>query len=286
VAAYWNEGWSDQPANLNGNTFSTACSDVDDDGDMDLWTGEITHEWAGGSSDLSSLLLNDGAGMFERADLAELGLLRTPVEDPATTAWDFGDQKAAIADLDNDGRKDLLLPSGAAYYGNFLYLWRQWDRLKFSEVESEVDVEVPTAHGLALADFDRDGDLDMVASSLSETVEGTEGGHALTFYLNQTDTYHWIRVALDSEDSNSFGLGARVAVTADGKTQYQEVQGSHAQHTMQHERVLTFGLGFAEEVDRIEVTWVGGATDVYEDLPADEQVVLHQGGDFEVEAPL
>lgn len=285
VAAYWNEGWDDQPANLNGNTFATACADVDDDGDMDLWNGEIYHQWAGASSDRSGLLLNDGAGTFTRPDAAAMGLERTPVVNPDNGSWDFGDQKAAVADLDNDGRKDLLLPSGAGYYGNELYVWRQWDTLQFSEVQEDVGLVVPTAHGIAFADYDRDGDVDVVAASLSELVEGTEAGHRLYFFENEVEGVHSVRIRLAADVSNTMGVGARVAVTAGGRTQVQEVVGGYAQHGMQHETTLTFGLGSATEVDGVEVVWPGGAVDAYDGVPADAQVVLAQGGGVAVEEP-
>ncbi|MDP2315601.1 MAG: CRTAC1 family protein [Pseudomonadota bacterium] len=282
---YWNPGWDDQPANLNGNTFNTACADVDNDGDLDLWSGEITHQWAGGSSDLSGLLLNEGDGTFTRPDLDTLGLLRTPVPDPSTRSWDYGDQKSAVADLDLDGRKDLLLPSGAAYFGNVLYAWRQWDDLRFTEIEADVGLAVPTAHGVALADFDRDGDLDLVAASLSEVLEGTTSDHRLYFYENGLAERHFLRVRLDTWDSNSVGVGSRVTVTAGGRTQTQEVSGGYGQHGMQMEPVLTFGLGLGAEVESVEVTWPGGDTDRCTDVPADTQVLIAPGCAMSEEPP-
>ena len=278
VAAYWNAGWDDQPANLNGNTFATACADLDNDGDLDLLNGEITHQWAGGSSDLSGVLLNDGNGVFARLDLASSGLARKPVPDPNNHSWDFGDQKAAIADLDNDGRKDVLLPSGAAYYGNILYIWRQWNDLQFSEVETDIGIQIPTAHGVALADFDRDGDLDLVGASLSELVGDSPQNHRVYFYENETPPRHFLRVRLNGSGTNTTGIGARVAVTALGHTQVQEVVGGFGQHGMQMEPVLTFGLGPAVELEGVEVTWVGGDVDTFEGAEVDTQVVLSAGG--------
>ena len=70
--------------------------------------------------------------------LASLGLFRTPVMSPDYHSWDYGDQKAAVADLDNDGRKDLLIPSGAAYYGNILYIWRQWRSIGLDGLDQEL----------------------------------------------------------------------------------------------------------------------------------------------------
>ncbi len=286
VASNWSPGWSDQPANLNGNTFATACADVDNDGDMDLLNAEITHEWAGQSSDLSGLLVNDGTGSFTRPDLASIGLARTPVPNPDLyDTWDFGDQKAHLADLDNDGWKDAIIPSGAAYYGNFLYIWKQVAPLQFAEVEHDAGVDVPTAHGFALADFDRDGDLDFVASSLSELVDGSDSEHRVYYYENDTGPgNHWLRIDLAMDASNSFGVGARVEVTADGLTQVQEVEAGFGQHGEQEERTLTFGLAGATKIDSIAVRWPGGGTDeIRHGVHVDTQVRIHEGGDVEEE---
>jgi enediyne biosynthesis protein E4 len=285
LASSWTPGWSDEPANLNGNTFATACADVDDDGDLDLLNGEITHQWAGRSSDLSGLLLNDGTGHFTRPDLAAIGLARTPVPNPDLyDSWDFGDQKAHLADLDNDGWKDVVLPSGAAYYGNFLYLWKQVAPLQFEEIEAEAGVDVPTAHGFALADFDRDGDLDFVASSLSEIVEGTEIEHRVYYFENQIDDgNHFVRIDLEADAPNSFAVGARVEVEADGHTQVQEVVAGFGQHGQQHERTLTFGLAGAKEIDSIVVRWPDGTVDTVDGVDRDTHVRIRQGGDVEEE---
>ena len=47
--------------------------DIDNDGDMDLVTGEIVHWWAGANSDSAELLLNDGSGVFTRPGRGEAG---------------------------------------------------------------------------------------------------------------------------------------------------------------------------------------------------------------------
>lgn len=275
---YWNPGWDDQPANLNGNTFSTACADLDNDGDMDLLNAEITHQWAGGSSDMSDVLVNDGTGTFTRLDRAAAGTERDPVVDPSTGAWDFGDQTAAIADLDNDGRKDLVLPSGAAYYGNFLYVWRQWDTLQFYEAEHDAGLEVPTARGIAMADFDRDGDLDMVVTSLSELVGDSDSDHRLYFFRNDSPAQAWLRVHLVGPGTNGQGIGAKVSVTTGERTQVVEVNGGYGQHGLQMEPIASFGLGLAEHVDEVSVTWPGGEVTDYGSFDAGQQLVLGYDG--------
>ncbi len=280
---YWNVGWDDQPANLNGNTFTSVCADLDNDGHMDVVNAEITHEWAGLSSDFSAILMNDGTGNFTRPDSTQNGFTRVGVLNPDNGSWDFGDQKAAVADLDNDGLQDILVSSGAGYYGNFLYVFRQWSPGQYAEVETDVGLNVPTSHGLAIADFDRDGDLDIVGDSLTELVGDSTTDHRLYFFENTSETRHWLRVALHSGVSNGVGVGAQVMVTAhapgaDAVTYTREVSGGYGQSGMQQDVVLAYGLGDADTIDAVSVRWVGGVTESFSGVEVDETVDLTAGG--------
>ena len=89
--------WSDprdrEPWRNGGNSGATSCRDVDNDGDIDLLTGEIQHWWAGAGSDEAQLLINDGQGVFSRPGVEALGLTR----DLPDAGWDKGDMTPPIA---------------------------------------------------------------------------------------------------------------------------------------------------------------------------------------------
>ena len=76
--------------------------------------------------------------------------------------------------------------------------------------------------------------------------------------------------------SNRDGVGARVALTALGKTQVLERTGGGSYLSASDGR-LHFGLGKAEKVDRIAVKWPTGRVDVYKDLQADTGYLLREG---------
>ena len=106
----WNHAGDREPYRLGGNSGATACADLDNDGDMDLYTGEIRHWWAGLGADMSELLVNvsDEAGevRFERPGRDSMG---TVVEHVTGTSWDEGIMSLTTLDFDNDGRRDVYL---------------------------------------------------------------------------------------------------------------------------------------------------------------------------------
>jgi hypothetical protein len=77
--------------------------------------------------------------------------------------------------------------------------------------------------------------------------------------------------------TNRDGVGARVRVVADGLTQIAEVHSGRGYQSHFGTR-LHFGLGPRDRVDRIEVRWIGGGTDVLQDVSADQVLTIREGG--------
>ncbi len=279
-AAYWSPGWDDQPARLAGNSFSTACGDVDNDGDNDLMTAEIVHWHIGQSSDPSELLLGDGAGGFTRPGNDSNGLERTW----PSASWNAGDLFVAFMDFDLDGWKDILLAS-SDYPDTRMFLWRQTSEGQFEEVAETAGVAHPWPAGMAIADFDRDGDLDVVTGS-SIARSGTPWTtRELHLYENGIGPGNTLRVSLRGEAANRLGVGARVELSAGGLTQTQELSGGYGTFGLHHDTALVFGLGAACDVDEITVTWPGGETDTFGAVRANYAVTLVQGGEVIYEEP-
>ncbi|MCB9663891.1 MAG: CRTAC1 family protein [Alphaproteobacteria bacterium] len=277
----WQAGWDDQPHRQGGNTFGTVCADLDDDGDADLLNAEIAHWWAGEASDRSQILVNDGTGAFTRPGLEATGLLRTY----ETASWDEGDLFAAAADLDLDGDKDLLLAT-TDYPGTRLHVFRADDTLRYAEVAEAAGLAHPWPASLAVADFDRDGDLDVVTGSSTSRSGTPWEAHEVHLYVNGVQGGNRLRLRLEGDGANRTGLGARVVVEAGGVRRHHRIDGGQGHMAMQHDTVLTLGLGDACTAERVEVTWPGGQVDAYEGVRAGWEVTLVQGGELRHELPL
>jgi hypothetical protein len=257
---------SDQPVNLGGNNFSVGCADVDDDGDMDLLTSTVRHGDVGSASDVSELLVNvtpPGSPLlpFDRPGRTALGLDRAH----EGIWWDEGDNMTLASDVDLDGRKDLwLFSSNYPDPGNHPWLWRQIEDGTFVRATDDAGAGHASAEGPALFDLEGDGDLDMVAGT--GTFNAAAPTNAVHAYLNQVgQEQNWTSIRLVGRGqggANRSGIGARVLVTAGGRTRTQEVMGSWGHSNTQSGTALVFGLGTSCTVEKVEVRWPNAARDV------------------------
>jgi hypothetical protein len=122
--------------------------------------------------------------------------------------------------------------------------------------------------GSAYADIDGDGDLDVVLTQV--------GGPPLLLRNDQALDHHWLRVKLTGKKSNRDAIGARVTLRAGGLTQTRQVMPARS-YLSQSELPVTFGLGKAEQVDALEVTWPAGAKQVVPSPPVDQSITIMQG---------
>ncbi len=279
----WNHGSDRQPYRLGGNSGATACADLDNDGDMDLYTGEIRHWWAGLGSDMSEALINvtgdDGELAFERPGRDALGLV---VEHVTGTAWDEGHMSLTTLDFDNDGWRDVYV-GASDYPGNRGLLFHQHAPLAFEPVPVADSFEHNRSHGVVTADFDRDGDLDLIVGHSRARCDANapnncyETAQVRAFENVYGDAGNWIQLRLEGLSANRSAIGARVRVSAGGVTQTQEIGGGYGHYGAQDDLVLHFGLGEACEAE-VEIRWPDASLELQQlTLPGGHRFAISQG---------
>ncbi len=241
------------------------CADFDRDGRLDFFVTAYHREPA-------VLYRNLGGGLFEDAT-------RTTGAGQASFAhvkWGCG-----MVDFDNDGWKDLFIVCGhfddnialrddtTSYMVRPVLLRNVGGRFVDVSDSAGDGMKVRmTGRGAAFDDLDNDGRIDVVVlnSRREPTVLRNEspGGN------------HWVEVLLRGAKSNRDGVGSRVKVVAGDLAQIDEVHSGRGYQSHYGTR-LHFGLAKQAKVDRIEVRWLGGGREVFENLPADRLVTLTEG---------
>ncbi|MBO0320707.1 VCBS repeat-containing protein [Muricauda sp. CAU 1633] len=213
----------------------------------------------------NTLQLNNGNGSF--SDIGQLAGI-------SKTDWSWA---PLIADFDNDGHKDIFVSNGIEReLGNqdykkesarqqkekgamtvqemmnimpsekiANYIYKNNGDFTFEKMTEAWGLSKKVnSNGVAYADLDNDGDLDLVMNNMSDEA---------TVYRNNS-TNNYINIKLIGDEKNVKAIGAKVKVYSKEKSQYQELFPSRGyQSSMGYQ--LNFGLGNEEIIDRIEVTW-------------------------------
>ncbi|HMD40123.1 MAG TPA: ASPIC/UnbV domain-containing protein, partial [Candidatus Acidoferrum sp.] len=133
---------------------------------------------------------------------------------------------------------------------------------KFQDVAASTGdafIQPKVGRGLCYADFDRDGDLDILMT--------TNNGSAYLYRNDQLAGNRSIRFRLTGTKSNRDAIGAMVRVEHESSTQERLVKGGSS-YLSQSELPVTFGLGKRDKIDRVTIEWPSGKTEEYKNLTA------------------
>lgn len=240
------------------------------------------------------LQLNNGNGTF-----SEIGQLAGI----SATYWSWA---PLLADYDNDGWKDLFISNG--YGKNYLdmdvisyvvdeklmaqrenrqlvsldllskipdlmshnYAYRNNRNYTFSNVSAEWGFEGNTlSNGVAYADLDNDGDLDLVINNINEYAQ---------VYRNNSESLtsnNFIKIQLKGQNWNTYGIGSKIIVKTGKQSQYQELIPSRGYQSSVNPE-LVFGLGDYSSIDSLTVIWPDSSIQELEKIPANQLLVLYQ----------
>jgi hypothetical protein len=213
-------------------------------------------------NEMVGLYRSPAAGQFDDVSIS------SGVGGPSKTTLGFG---CAFADLDLDGRLDLVVANGHIddtvrnIRGNVGYaqpphLFLNRGNGKFQDVAgiNGGDFAAPrVSRGLAFADFDLDGDIDLLLT--------TNNGPAYLFRNDLDSGNRALRLRLIGAKSNRDAIGAVVRISVNGQSQMRTVRGGSS-YLSQSELPLTFGVGKSDKIDRITVEWPSGTNQEFKNI--------------------
>jgi len=225
------------------------------------------------SNEMMALYHNEGRGLF--IDEAPATVIGRATLLTLTFACFF-------FDYDLDGRPDIFAANGhvaddiervqaRVLYAQRPHLFRNAGAKKFEEVPADASglTQPLVGRGAAYADYDHDGDLDLVV---------TVNNGAARLYRNESaGINNVLRVQTVGTSSNRDGIGARVDLSVEGGGGMWQIVKTGSSYASQSELPLTFGLGRRDRVTGIRITWPGGRIDTVGPTDANQLIVVKEG---------
>ncbi|MBJ6367464.1 VCBS repeat-containing protein [Snuella sedimenti] len=227
---------------------------------------------------------NDSIGLPHFGDISKIAGV-------SSTDWSWA---SLFADFDNDGYKDLYVTNGVRrdinnsdYFrsdeikdfekGNPLdltkkipsekienYAFKNNGDLTFTDVSKSWGINLKGfSNGVAYADLDNDGDLDLVVNNLDDTS---------TIYENKVSnnkSNHYLRLKLQGPQANAFGLGTKIWIEDGANSQFQEVTLTRGFQSSV-EPIVHFGVGKSETVKEVRILWQDGKEEILHNVKANQ----------------
>jgi hypothetical protein len=212
----------------------------------------------------------------------------------ATTDWSWG---PLIVDLDNDGWKDIFISNGTRreinnkdYFNELAkqqltkemllekslgipeekidnFVFKNNGDLTFEKMNEKWGLTFEGwSNGCLYADLDNDGDLEIVINNIDDT--------ASLFENHSSENNNYLTLSFEGTQNNKNGLGVKALVKANGMEQFQEMTLTRGFQSSVDPR-LHFGLGTAEKIEELSVTWPDGKVQKFNDLGVNQFLVVN-----------
>lgn len=219
----------------------------------------------------------------------------------SNTDWSWS---PLMIDLDNDGLRDIFITNGylrditnmdymrhtSEIYKmaearkeevNYLrlieelpttrlenYAYQNQDGIKFKNVTSQWGLQQKNiANGAAYADFDNDGDYDLITNNLNQAVTLVRNN------LEEFSENNYVKIRLQGSKLNTQGIGAKIWLEMDDQTIFQEVYNTRG-YLSSSDFDITIGVGSSDHIRSIKVLWPEGRESLVDDIKVNQQLEL------------
>ena len=237
----------------SGAGMGTAVGDIDNDGDWDIYLSDLPDPGNEPVAEGNPLYLGNPDGTWSENAA------------PAAGVESFSSWGVNFVDLDQDGFEDLFVGTIAPNNAVQSIYHNNGDGTFDDVTGSSGFVTGFPARGSAVADYDRDGDMDIVQVNLNDRI--------ILFENVSANQGNWLQIKLEATVSNRSAIGTLVKATTGSTTRMRQINGGASAHS-QDELLIHFGLGSATTVDDIEISWPSGVVQSLSNVGVNQMITV------------
>lgn len=248
--------------NLYMGAMSTTIDDYNNDGWLDIYVTNFYPPESDSEDGVvgNAFLRNNGDGTF------------TNIAEENGTRFDSVGWGAVFLDADNDTDHDLYVSGNISNQSDFLeaaYYENQGDGNFIIPETAGFDGDNGSSFSNAIGDVENDGYPEIIVMNNSF--------EEIYLWKNESpQDNNWLKVKLEGTESNRMGIGSWIRISAGGQEQYHYTLCGEG-YLGQNSAYEFFGLGEATTIDFIEVTWLSGQVDFYENIDANVSLTIVEG---------
>lgn len=244
-----------------GSNMGVTVGDYNNDSYLDIYTTNVGPNF---------FWHNNGNGTF--TDVAA----ETKTADMPSIGWG-----TSFLDFNNDGFLDLYVTNGVSSpkpinYGNIRLdrLFQNIDGKIFNEVsiKNNINGDYPK-YASAISDFDNNGFPDILVMYRPDVNAGNF--QTIKLYKNYGNGNNWIALKLVGRISNRDGIGAKITITSNGKSQSKEVVNGSS-FMSQNSLTQLFGIKDSKKIDKVTINWPSGTIQTVENIKANQKIVIEE----------
>jgi hypothetical protein len=246
-----------------GHTIGAQWADVNNDRSFDLFVANLAHPRFLDFSNKSMLYINEGPPNYRFHDAREEWGI----------AYYETHSSCVFGDYDNDGWLDLYI--SCVYDGYHSFLYHNTGAGGFELVNYESGIYLNDSWGAAWFDYDKDGDLDLIARHNTGTANGMH-----LFRNDIGNAKNWLQIELEGTISDKYAIGAVAEAFASslGFWQARQVDAVAGTEGTSQGYVLHFGMNNATWVDTLIVRWTNsGIADTFTHLLTNNRYRVIEG---------
>lgn len=245
--AFDREGMLDRMG--GGDSYFARCTDYNNDGIVDIVSGELSHSYDASTRDRSAVLSGSTFKFPPRFIRTEYFM------DDGALQWNQGDKRVTFLDYNLDGLIDMAIDNNGFPPESRLIFFKQQDNHAYVDRARDYGIDLSNPSGSITLDFNRDGKPDLLVGQVETRSTGLKKRIFLFENTQEFDGNKSFQIYLKGTKSNPFAWGASVRLVGNEVKQWRYNMPVAGGFSSQDEDGMIFGVPKGEPLKRLEITW-------------------------------